>query len=153
LALAAVERLAGRFRDGAGVVLVADVRDPQLLAASMLTALAVRADGALLSIEQIVPWLAEREHDAGSLASAIPAPSTALVPGRSWPPPSLNASPGRSTLRPAATAGLESSVPVDPIKHAPVRTPPQVLKMQVKVHPRLHPVIPRAVTPIRDSSD
>jgi len=61
LALAAAERAGGAFADGAALVLLAAVRDPQLVASSIVTALGLRAAAERPAFEQLVGQVRERE--------------------------------------------------------------------------------------------
>jgi predicted ATPase/DNA-binding SARP family transcriptional activator len=61
LALAALNDQADTFADGVAAVFLADVRDSTLLAPSMLAALAVRADPAKPTLEQLGAYLRERQ--------------------------------------------------------------------------------------------
>jgi predicted ATPase len=61
LAFAAVERMAGAFRDGTAVVLLAGVSEPELVGANILSALGLRADPARPVFEQLAIELAQRQ--------------------------------------------------------------------------------------------
>jgi predicted ATPase len=61
LALAALKDAADAFADGAAAAFLADVRDVELLAPSVLAALAVRADPAKPTLEQLGSYLRERQ--------------------------------------------------------------------------------------------
>jgi predicted ATPase len=61
LALEAAVRAADRFPDGTAVALLAGVRDPQLVGASVATAIGLRIDGALAVLDQLAGHLRKRE--------------------------------------------------------------------------------------------
>jgi predicted ATPase len=61
LALAAAERAAGEFGDGAAVVLLAAVREPELVASSVVSALGLGVDPGRPAFEELVEWLRDRE--------------------------------------------------------------------------------------------
>jgi predicted ATPase len=61
LALAAAERAAGGFGDGAAIVWLAAVRDLRLVASSIVAALGLSMDPARLAFEQLIGHVRERE--------------------------------------------------------------------------------------------